>query len=125
VKRLTDGKGVNVVYDSVGKTTFDQSLNCLKPRGYMVLFGQSSGAVSPLNPQVLNAKGSLFLTRPTLAHYTLTRDETLWRMGDIFRWIAAGELTVRIDKTFALADAAQAHRYIEGRETKGKVLLIP
>jgi NADPH2:quinone reductase len=124
-KRLTGGKGVDVVYDSVGKTTFDQSLNCLRPRGYMVLFGQSSGPVPPLDPQILNAKGSLFLTRPTLAHYIATREELLWRAGDLFSWIAAGELDVRIDKTFPLAQAAEAHRYLEDRRTKGKVLLIP
>jgi NADPH2:quinone reductase len=125
VKRLTDGKGVNVVYDSVGKTTFDRSLNCLKPRGYMVLFGQSSGAVPSLDPQVLNAKGSLFLTRPTLGHYTADRQELLQRANDLFAWIAAGELSVRVDKTFPLAQAAEAHRYLESRQSKGKVLLIP
>ena len=124
-RRLTDGKGVNVVYDSVGQTTFDKSLNCLKPRGYLVLYGQSSGAVPPLNPQVLSAKGSLFLTRPTLAHHMLNRAELLQRAGDLFRWITAGELNVRIDATFPLKEAAEAHRYLEGRKTKGKVLLIP
>lgn len=125
VKRLTDGKGVDVVYDSVGKTTFDKSLNCLRPRGFMVLYGQSSGPVPPLDPQVLNGKGSLFLTRPTLGHYTATRDELLWRAGDLFGWMRAGELQVAIDATFALTDAAEAHRYLEARKTKGKVLLIP
>jgi len=124
-KRLTGGKGVDVVYDSVGKTTFDQSLNCLRPRGYMVLYGQSSGPVAPLDPQVLNAKGSLFLTRPTLAHYVATRDELLSRSNDLFGWIANGELDVRIDRTFPLVQAADAHRYLEDRQTKGKVLLIP
>jgi NADPH2:quinone reductase len=124
-KQLTGGKGVDVVYDSVGKTTFDQSLNCLRPRGYMVLYGQSSGPVPPLDPQVLNAKGSLFLTRPTLAHYISTREELLERTSDLFGWVAAGELDVRIDKTFRLAQAADAHRYLEDRQTKGKVLLIP
>ncbi len=124
-RRLTDGKGVEVVYDSVGKTTFDKSLDCLRPRGYMVLFGQSSGPVSPVNPQILNAKGSLFLTRPTMGHYLATREELLWRANDLFQWIVAGELNVRIDRTFALNEAGQAHRYLEGRETKGKVLLIP
>ncbi|MGZ3603000.1 MAG: zinc-binding dehydrogenase, partial [Ktedonobacterales bacterium] len=116
---------VDVVYDSVGKDTFDKSLNCLKPRGYLVLYGQSSGPVAPINPQVLNAKGSLFLTRPTLAHYILTREELLWRTDDLFNWIDAGQLKVTIDKTFPLADAAEAHRYLEARMTKGKVLLIP
>src|SRR6266511_3921994 len=125
VKRLTDGKGVDVVYDSVGKTTFDKSLNCLRPRGYMVLFGQSSGPVPPLDPQILNGKGSIFLTRPTLAHYMATRDELLSRTNDLFSWITAGELKVAIDTTFPLAQAAEAHRYLEGRRTKGKVLLIP
>jgi len=125
VKQLTGGKGVDVVYDSVGKTTFDKSLNCLRRRGYMVLFGQSSGPVPPLDPQVLNAKGSLFLTRPTLAHYAATREELLSRTNDLFSWIAASELKVTIDTTFPLAQAAEAHRYLEGRQTKGKVLLIP
>lgn len=124
-KRLTDGKGVEVVYDSVGKTTFTQGLNCLKPRGLMALYGQSSGPVDPIDPQILNQKGSLFLTRPTLGHYTQTRDELLGRANDLFRWMAAGELDVRIDRTFKLSEAADAHRYMEGRETKGKVLLIP
>lgn len=125
VKRLTAGKGVHVVYDSVGKTTFDKSLNCLRPRGYMVLFGQSSGAVPPLDPQVLNAKGALFLTRPTLGFYTADRQELLSRTNDLFAWMASGELKVRIDRTFSLAQAAEAHRYMEGRQSKGKVLLIP
>jgi NADPH2:quinone reductase len=124
-KRLTDGKGVPVVYDSVGKTTWEGSLNSLRPRGYMVLFGQSSGAVPPIDAQILNAKGSLFLTRPTLAHYAADRDELLWRSGDLFRWIADGELNVRIDRTVPLADAAAAHRALEGRETSGKVVLVP
>jgi NADPH2:quinone reductase len=124
-RRLTNGKGVNVVYDSVGQTTFDKSLNCLTPRGYMVLYGQASGPVPPLNPQVLSAKGSVFLTRPTLAHHMRDRAELLKRTGDLFTWITAGELHVRIDKTFPLKEAAEAHRYLEGRNTKGKVLLIP
>ena len=125
VKRLTGGKGVNVVYDSVGKTTFDKSLNCLRPRGYMVLFGQSSGTVPPLDPQVLNAKGALFLTRPTLGFYTADRQELLGRTNDLFTWMASSELKVRIDRTFPLAQAVEAHRYMEGRQSKGKVLLIP
>src|SRR5574337_357933 len=124
-KRLTNGQGVNVVYDSVGQTTFDKSLNCLTPRGYMVLYGQSSGPVSPLNPQVLSTKGSLYLTRPNLMHYTLDRAELLKRAGDLFDWIIAGTLTVRIDATFPLAEAAAAHRCLEARKTKGKVVLIP
>jgi NADPH2:quinone reductase len=125
VKRLTNQSGVNVVYDSVGKTTFDKSLNCLKPRGYLVLYGQASGPVAPVDPQILNSKGSLFLTRPSLGHYTQTRAELLDRADDLFTWIAAGELRVRVDQLFPLAEAAAAHRYIEGRKTKGKILLIP
>ncbi len=125
VKRLTNNAGVDVVYDSVGKDTFDKSLNCLRRRGYMVLFGASSGAVAPLDPQTLNAKGSLFLTRPFLAHYTADRAELLSRVNDLFKWIAAGELKVRIDKTFPLSEAAEAHRYLEGRLSKGKILLTP
>lgn len=124
-RRATNGAGVDVVYDSVGKTTFDGSLNCLRPRGYMVLFGQSSGAVPPQDPQILNAKGSLFLTRPTLAHYTASRDELLWRSGDLFGLIADGKLDVRIDRRVPLANVAQAHTALEGRETSGKVLLVP
>lgn len=125
VKRLTDGKGVNVVYDSVGLTTFDKSLNCLRPRGYMVLFGQASGIVPPVDPQTLNQKGSLFLTRPVLGAYTLTREELLGRASDVFGWIADGRLKIRQDVTFPLAHAQAAHEYLEGRQTKGKVLLIP
>ena len=125
VKRLTNNAGVDVVYDSVGKDTFDKSLNCLRRRGYMVLYGASSGAVPPLDPQVLNSKGSLFLTRPFLGHYTADRAELASRVNDLFQWIAAGELKVHIDKTFPLAEAAEAHRYLEGRQSKGKILLIP
>jgi len=124
-RRLTGGKGVDVVYDSVGKTTFQKSLNCLRPRGMLVLYGQSSGPVDPLDPQVLQHKGSVFLTRPRLGHYTLTREELLWRSGDLFGWLAGGQLKLRIDRTFALQDAASAHRYLEDRATKGKVLLLP
>ena len=124
-RRLTEGVGAHVVYDSVGKTTFEGSLDSLRPRGYLVLFGQSSGPVPPLDPQVLNRKGSLYLTRPTLVHYIATREELLWRSGELFRWIKDGELKVRIDTTFPLSSAAEAHRYLEGRQTKGKVLLIP
>jgi NADPH2:quinone reductase len=125
VKRLTDGKGVDVVYDSVGQSTFDKSLDCLKPLGYLVLFGQSSGPVPPLNLGTLAPKGSLFVTRPSLAHYTLNREELLQRSGDIFKWLAVGELKLRIDKTFPLSEAAEAHRQLESRKTSGKVLLIP
>ncbi len=124
VSRLTNGRGVDVVYDSVGKTTFDKSMNCLRPRGYMVLFGAASGPVELIDPQILNRKGSLFLTRPTLGHYSASAEEIQERTNDIFSWISAGELQVRIDRRYPLADAAAAHRYIEGRRTKGKILLI-
>lgn len=122
-RRLTDGAGVDVVYDSVGKDTFLKGLNILKPRGYMVLYGQSSGPVEPFDPQLLNQEGSLFLTRPNLLHYTLTREELLWRANDLFRWLQEGTLVLRIDRVFLLAEAAAAHRYMEARATKGKVLL--
>jgi NADPH:quinone reductase len=125
VKKLTDGRGVNVVYDSVGQTTFDKSLDCLRPRGYLVLFGQSSGPVPPFDPGKLAAKGSLFLTRPSLAHYTLERSELLQRANEVFNWTATGKLKVRIDKTFPLAEAAEAHRQLEERKTTGKVILLP
>jgi NADPH:quinone reductase len=125
VKALTGGKGADVVYDSVGQSTFLKGLDVIRPRGMMVLFGQSSGAVSPFDPAILNQKGSLFLTRPSLAHHCLTRDELLWRSGDVLGWIAAGKLELRIDKTYALGDAAQAHRDLEGRKTAGKLLLLP
>ena len=125
VKRLTEGRGVDVVYDSVGKTTFDKSLNSLRPRGYMVLYGQSSGAVGPFDPQILNQRGSLYLTRPSLAPYIATRTELLGRAEEIFGWISAGKLKVTIDKTFPLSQAADAHRYMEERKSKGKILLIP
>ena len=124
-RRLTGGHGVSVVYDSVGKTTFEGSLNSLAPRGMLVLFGQSSGPVPPVDPQVLNTKGSLYLTRPTLTHYTASSSELLTRARDLFAWMEAGKLQVRIDRTYPLADAAAAHRALEGRETKGKVLLLP
>jgi NADPH2:quinone reductase len=124
-KKLTGNAGVHVVYDSVGATTFDKSLDCLRPRGYLALFGQSSGPVPPFDPAKLAAKGSLFLTRPTLAHYALDRAELLKRAGDLFNWTAAGKLKLRIDKEFALSDAAEAHRQLEARKTSGKVILIP
>ncbi|MGC9349586.1 MAG: quinone oxidoreductase family protein [Anaerolineae bacterium] len=123
--RLTEGMGVNVVYDGVGKATFRKGLNVLRPRGYMVLYGQASGAVAPIDPQVLNQKGSLFLTRPTLGDYAATRDELVERASDLFAWMAAGSLDVPVDKAFPLPDAAEAHRYIENRKTKGKLLLLP
>ena len=123
VKRATGGAGVDVVYDSVGKSTFEKSLNCLHPRGLLALFGQSSGPVPPFDPTILNGKGSLYLTRPSLGHYLLTRSELLWRAGDVLGWIASGKLKVQIYRTYALADAAQAHRDLEGRKTTGKLLL--
>jgi NADPH2:quinone reductase len=125
VKRLTNGQGVDVVYDSVGATTYMQGLNCLRPRGMMVLFGQSSGKVPPLDPAILNTKGSLFLTRPSLAHYSATRDELLWRAGDVLQWVASGKLKLAIDRIYPLAQAAQAHRDLESRATAGKLLLVP
>ncbi len=125
VKQATSGKGVDVVYDSVGKDTFDRSLNCLRPRGMMALFGQASGAVPPLDLQVLNAKGSLYVTRPSLGHYLLTRDELLRRAGDCFDWVARGQLRVQIDREFPLSQAADAHRALASRATRGKVLLLP
>lgn len=125
VKRLTNNAGVEVVYDSVGKDTFDKSLNCLKRRGMMVLYGASSGPVPPLDPQVLNAKGSLYLTRPYIGHYTVDRAELLERANDVFKWLTTGQLKIRIDKTFPLSEVAEAHRYLEGRQSKGKILLIP
>jgi NADPH2:quinone reductase len=125
VKRLTGGRGVDVVYDAVGKTTFDKSLNSLRPRGMMVLYGQASGPAPPLDLQVLNQKGSLYVTRPSMGAYIATREELLSRAADLFGWIQSGQLNVRIDQSFPLAQAADAHRYMEGRQTKGKVLLIP
>ncbi|HET7239591.1 MAG TPA: quinone oxidoreductase, partial [Gemmatimonadales bacterium] len=125
VRRLTGGAGVQVVYDSVGRTTFLRSLDCLARRGMLVLFGQSSGPVEPFDPQLLNAKGSLFLTRPTLAHYTATRAELLGRAGEVLQWMAEGALQVRIGRDFSLGEAAEAHRELEARRTTGKVLLIP
>ena len=125
VKRLTAGLGVEVVYDSVGKDTFEKSLNCLKPRGMMGLYGQSSGRVEPMDPQILNRKGSLYLTRPAMGHYLQTREESLGRANDLFQWVADGTLRVRIDQTFPLAQAAAANTYMQERRTMGKVLIIP
>jgi NADPH2:quinone reductase len=125
VKRLTDGRGVDVVYDSVGQATFMKSLICLRPRGTMVSFGQSSGAVPPVDPLTLSQMGSLFLTRPVLGHHTATRLELLWRADDILGWVASGKLKVRIDRTCPLADAPHAHIALEGRQTSGKILLLP
>jgi NADPH2:quinone reductase len=125
VKRLTGGKGVQVVYDSVGKTTWDKSLNCLAPRGLMALYGQSSGPIGQIDPQVLNQKGSLYLTRPSLFHYIATREDLLWRSGEVLGWIRDGKLRLRAEFEFPLKDVAEAHRALEGRKTTGKVLLIP
>lgn len=124
VRRLTGGKGVPVVYDSVGATTFTGSLDVLRPRGLMALFGQSSGPVPPFDPQVLNQKGSLFLTRPTLAHYVATREDLVARTTELFRWIQQGELQVRIHAEYSLADAGKAHSALESRGTTGKVILV-
>ncbi len=125
VKRITGGKGCQVVYDSVGKTTFDKGFNCLAPRGMMVLYGASSGPIGPFDPQTLNAKGSIFLTRPSLFHYVASREELVQRATDLASWIAAGKLRLRMEFEFPLKDAAEAHRALEGRKTTGKVLLIP
>lgn len=125
VKELTNGRGVDVAYDSVGKTTFEKSMNCLRPRGLMVLWGQASGPVPPFDPQVLNAKGSLYLTRPSLGMYMRTSEEFLGRANDVFGWVRDGSLDVRIDRTFALRDAAQAQEALAHRESKGKFLLLP
>jgi NADPH:quinone reductase len=124
-KRLMGGKGVDVVYDSVGKTTFEKGLNVLRPRGMMVLYGGSSGAVPPLDLIVLSTKGSLFVTRPTLGHYTATREELAARSGAVFGMMAAGKLKLRIEHTYPLAEAQRAHKELEGRKTTGKLLLVP
>ena len=124
-KRLTGGKGVDVVYDSVGKTTFEKGLNILRPRGMMVLFGGSSGAVPPFDPIILTQKGSLFLTRPSLTNYIATREELVARSSAVFGMMAAETLKLRVGHTYQLADAPQAHRDLEGRKTTGKLLLIP
>jgi len=124
-KRLTGGKGVDVVYDSVGRTTFEKGLNILRPRGMMVLFGGSSGAVPPFDLITLSQKGSLYVTRPSLFHYIATREELVARSGAVFGMMAAGKLKLRIEHTYPLAEAQRAHRELEGRKTTGKLLLIP
>ncbi|MCY4489279.1 MAG: quinone oxidoreductase [Deltaproteobacteria bacterium] len=124
-RRLTDGRGVHVVYDSVGKSTFEKSLDALAPRGCMVIYGQSSGAVPPFDTAVLNAKGSLSLSRPSLTHHTTDRAEILARGGDVLRWIESGKLSVRIGRTLSLTQAAEAHRLLASRKTTGKILLTP
>ena len=123
VKRLTNGRGVDVVYDSVGVSTFEKSLNCLRARGYMVLYGQSSGPVPPVDPSVLFSKGSLFLTRPSLTHYAMTRDETVARTSALFDWVQKRELKLRIGEVFPLQEAGKAQDALAGRRTTGKVLL--
>ncbi len=125
VARITGGRRAQVVYDSVGATTFEKSLQCLASRGMMALFGQSSGVVPPFDPLLLLRNGSLFLTRPTLAHYAATRDELVWRAGEVLGWVQDGSLDVRIDRKVPLADAGDAHRALEERRTTGKVLLVP
>jgi NADPH2:quinone reductase len=125
LKRLTNGQGVNVVYDSVGKTTFEKSLNCLKPLGHLVLYGSASGPVAPFDPAILSAKGSLSLSCPSLPHYIADRASLENRAGDVLGWIASGKLKLRIEFTFPLANVAEAHRSLEARKTTGKVLLIP
>jgi len=125
VKRITGGRGVDVVYDTVGKTTFDGSLKCLRPRGLLAAVGASSGPIPPFDPQELNAHGSLYLTRPTLGDYVQTREELRWRASDVFDAIRAGTLRLRVDYTYPLSEAARAHTDLEGRRTTGKVLLIP
>lgn len=124
-KRLTGGKGLDVIFDSVGKTTFEKGLNLLRPRGMMVLFGGSSGAVPPFDPIILTQKGSLFLTRPSLGNYIATREELMARSGAVFGMIAAGKLKLRIEHTYPLSEVRRAHRDLEGRKTTGKLLLIP
>lgn len=125
VKRVTEGQGVPVVYDSVGKDTFERGLDCLQLRGMMVLYGNASGPVPPVDPRILNSKGSLFLTRPSLHHYTHTRSELLARAGDVLSWVREGSLRLRIDRTYPLADVQAAHARLEGREALGKILLVP
>ncbi len=124
-RRITSGRGVDVVYDSVGASTFEGSLDSLRPRGLMVSYGNASGPVPPVAPLVLNQKGSLFLTRPTLAHHCADRDELVWRAGDVLSWIAAGQLKLHIDRTYPMSEAAQAHIDLAGRKTTGKLLLDP
>ena len=125
VKRITEGAGVNVVYDSVGKSTFQKSIDCLSKLGYMVLYGNASGPVTEFNPATLGPKGSLFLTRPTLFDYTADRESLDWRTSDVFNWIAEGNLNLRVEHFYALADAQQAHKDLEGRKTTGKIILTP
>ncbi|MFN0171949.1 MAG: quinone oxidoreductase family protein [Bryobacteraceae bacterium] len=124
-RRLTDGKGVDVIYDSVGATTFLKGLNSIRPRGMMVLFGQSSGPVAPVDLNILNPKGSLYVTRPSLAHYAANREEVLWRAGEVLDGVRSGAISIHVDKTYTLQEAPQAHRDLEGRKSSGKLLLVP
>jgi NADPH2:quinone reductase len=125
VKRLTEGRGVDVVYDSVGKSTYEKSIASLAPRGMLVLFGNSSGPVPPIDPLVLSTAGSIFLTRPTIAHHLATREELLSRSSELFAWLRSGTLRLTIHRSLPLADATEAHRLLEARKTTGKLLLIP
>ena len=125
VKRITQGRGVQAVYDSVGKTTFDKSLNCLAPRGVLALYGAASGPVPPVDINQLGPKGSLFITRPSLVHHTLTRQDLLQRSGEVFGWVASGKVKVRIEGKWPLAEAAQAQAKLQSRDTTGKLLLVP
>ena len=125
VRKLTDGKGVDAVYDSVGKATFEGSLDCLAPLGSLIIFGQASGPVPPFDTSILNAKGSLTLARPSLTHNVASRADVLWRAGDLFNWLAEGNLTVKIGETYRLHQAAEAHRQLESRKSSGKILLVP
>jgi NADPH2:quinone reductase len=125
VRQVTDGAGAAAVFDGVGRSTFEASLSALRPRGYLVLYGAASGPVPPFDPQRLAPAGSLFVTRPTIGHYLATRDELMWRAGDLFGWISAGRLSVRIGGTYPLDQAAQAHEDLASRRTTGKLLLLP
>jgi NADPH:quinone reductase len=125
IRKLTDGKGVNAVYDSVGQATFEKSLDCLAPLGSLIIFGQASGPVPPFDTSILNAKGSLTLARPSLTHNVASHADVLWRAGDLFKWLAQGKLTVRIAQTYSLSRAADAHRQLESRKSTGKILLVP
>ncbi len=125
VRELTDGRGADVVYDSVGRSTWEQTLDSLRPRGYAVFFGNASGPVPAIEPLLLSTKGSLFMTRPTLVNYIATPEELAWRAGDLFNWMASGELKVRVEREYPLREATAAHQALEGRQTTGKVLIIP
>ena len=125
IRKITDGKGVNVIYDSVGKATFERSLDCLAPLGSLIIFGQASGPVPPFDTSILNAKGSLTLARPSLTHNVASHADVLWRAGDLFNWLAQGNLKVTIGEIYRLSQAADAHRKLESRKSTGKILLVP